>query len=258
MNIISKLVLASLGSFVLLGFNVLEAKEILIFGNGYKPPKKFLDINGKPSGILVEIMRYVDKQLPDVEFVYKLSPWKRAYHNAEQGKGGVIGFSKNDERLKRYDYSDAMYYDELVLVVKKGHEFEYNTIKDLQDKRVGFIRGATFGQEFEDAKNSIFMPSEDNEGVQRLKKLLYDRIDVALVGGGKYGVNVMINKDSELIMKKDGFVILPTPFIKDSNHLGFLKSMNMKEFLVDFNRVLQEAKEDGTIERIIERYSRKF
>ena len=174
------------GLFLLFNANLCFGDAILIFANHSKPPKVFLE-NKIPKGILVEIMRYVDQNLPQ-SFEYHFYPWKRAYQNALDGKGGVIGFSKNSERLKVFDYSVVMYHEELLLVVLKGNEFSYNSMQDLKGKKVGSLRGASFGEEFEIGKKNVFEIDEDDNLEQRLLKLLRKRIDVALIGPGRIGV----------------------------------------------------------------------
>jgi len=134
------------------------SEEIIIMGNYDKPPKYYLE-NNEAEGILIDIMKYVDRNV-DQSFRFKQYPWKRAYANAVNGEGGIIGLSMTRERLKIFDYSDVMFYDELVLVVLKGNEFPFHGIGDLKGKRVGVRRGSSYGEEFEKAKREIFIPDE--------------------------------------------------------------------------------------------------
>jgi ABC-type amino acid transport substrate-binding protein len=237
---------------MLINVNLCIAEEIVIFGNDNKPPKYFLK-NNEPRGILIETMKYLDSNLPQ-SFEYKLYPWKRAYSNALYGKGGIIGLSKNDKRLLIFDYSDVIYHDIILLVVLKRNDFQYHNINDLKGKKVGYIRGASFGQEFERGKNSIFSFEEDSSPKQRLLKLFHKRIDVALIGAGIAGFNQTLEQDKRLLRNKDQFVILPKPFIKDPNYLGFSKKMKMKGFLKQFNRVLKKGYKTGALQKIINEY----
>ena len=143
----------------------------------------------------------------------------------------------------------------MLLVVKKGHEFPFETIEDLAGKVLGVRRGSIYGDVFERGmRELLFTVNEDGNGVQRLKKLLLDRIDVALIGPGKSGLNWIINSDSMLQASRDEFVVLPVPFAVDPNYLGFAQAMNMKEFLAEFNLIIQQGHEDGTIQAIIGKY----
>ena len=227
-------------------------QEILIVGNHDKAPKVFLK-DGRPSGILVDILNHLERELP-YSFRYQLYPWKRAYKEAVRGEGAVIGLSKNSERLKIFDYSEVMFYDEVVCVVRKGNEFTFNSIQDLRGKLVGVQRGASYGDDFEAAKGRLFFLDEDDSGLRRLLKLLTGRIDVALLSPGRAGVMAVIHQDPDLLARQDEFVILDKPFKRDPNYLGFAKSRQMQHFIRKFNAALKGAHQSGAIQRIVDRY----
>jgi len=241
-----------LGIIISLSGSVCIGNEILILGNEYKPPKIYLK-NGKPKGILVEIMKYIEQETK-CSFNIDLFPWNRSYNMAKIGMGGIIGLSMNQERLKIFDYSDIMFYDDMMIVVLKKNEFLFNKLENLKGKRIGARRGSRYGDEFEYGRKNIFKVDEDSNAIQRLKKLLRGRIDAALIGPGKAGVNQIINADDELHEKKEEFVLLPKPFKRDPNYLGFAKSMNMKPFLKEFNRALKKGQEDGIIQDIVKKH----
>lgn len=253
MNRVYRLIALIPGIVFISHFGLSFADEIIIMGNYDKPPKIYLE-NGEAKGVLIDIMKYVDKNLPQT-FTYQLFPWKRAYRNAENGEGGIVGLSMNSERLKKIDYSNVMFFDKLVLVVLKGNEFPFNSMQDLQGKIVGVLRGSSYGDEFEEAKNSIFTSDTDDSGQQRLLKLLSKRIDVALMGPGKGGVDSIIIKNQKLLERKDEFVILSVPFKRDPNYLGFVKTMKMQGFLQQFNKVLKKGFQSGDIQKILDNYS---
>ena len=227
--------------------------DLLIFGNNDKSPKYYLE-NKKPKGILIDIMRYAEAET-GYSFDIILYPWKRAYHNALQEKGGIIGLSKNSERLRIFDYSDVMYYDDLVLVVLKGNEFPFDKIEDLKGKTLGVQRGSSYGEEFEKGKGVLFETVEDDNQVNRLRRLLRNRLDAALIGPGKIGFSHIVRQDSELLRRKDEFVILPKLFKRDPNFLGFLKTMEMRTFLEKFNRALEKGRKTGAVQKILDSYS---
>lgn len=225
---------------------------ILIFGNDQKPPKNYL-MNDAPLGINIDIMQYVSQKLSQ-PFEYELYPWKRAYRETLEAKGGLIGMSKNNERLSVFDFSDPMYYEELLLIVIQGNEFSYTDIEDLKGKLVGYLGGASYGDDFEILKNNKDYQSQpDGSPRQRLLKLLHGRIDVAIIGPGKYALDLTLDGDRKLKSAKEKFVVLATPFKRDANYLGFVKSMQMSQFLVDFNRALKEGYDSGEIQKIIDK-----
>lgn len=228
------------------------AEVVTIFGNENKEPKVYLE--GKQNkGVLVDIIQCVEQKTSLVMSVH-LMPWQRAYNSALALQGGVMGLSMTNERLKIIDYSDVMFFDDVMLVVKKGKEFNYSSIEDLKGKRVGGQRGAKYGEEFSQAINVIFTLDEDGSSTSRLKKLLYDRIDVAVLSPGNISVLDVINRDPLLTRNKNKFSVLPIPLNRDPNYLGFSKSMNMKPFLEEFNQGLEQCKTSGKHQLIVDKY----
>ena len=253
MRVIQKLAFLCFVSTILLNGAVSYSCELVIYGNHQKPPKYYL-YNNTPTGILVDIMKYTEQET-DCSFDIQLYPWKRAYINALKGNGGIIGLSKNTERLKIFDYSDVMFYDDLLLVVLKGNEFDYKNIKDLKGKTLGVQRGGSFGDEFERGKAGIFKVIEDDGQISRLRRLLKGRIDVALIGPGRIGLDMVIAQDQLLSKSKEQFVVLSKPFKRDPNFLGFKKTMNMSGFIKKFNKAIEQCRKSGECQKIVDSYS---
>tara|TARA_R110001599_G_scaffold79280_2_gene214848 strand:- start:1843 stop:2634 length:792 start_codon:yes stop_codon:yes gene_type:complete len=228
------------------------AEVVTIFGNENKQPKVYVE-NKQNKGVLVDIIQCVEQHTSLAMNVHLL-PWQRAYNSALVLQGGVMGLSMTNERLKIIDYSEVMFFDDVMLVVKKGKEFNYSSIEDLKGKRVGGQRGGKYGEQFSQAINVVFTLDEDDSSTSRLKKLLYDRIDVAVVSPGKIGVLEVINRDPLLVKNKNKFSILPMPLKRDPNYLGFSKGMNMRPFLVEFNKGLEQCKDSGMHQLIVDKY----
>lgn len=238
----------------LMGVNCSLAEEIVILGNGYKIPKIYLE-EGEPRGILIDIADYVDQQMEEYTFKFQLYPWPRAYQGALRERGGIIGLSKTRERLAVFDYSDPVFYDDVIIVVKRGREFSFNTITDLENKVVGIGRGGSFGDDFEQGKRAgLFIVEEDNGPISRLRKVLAGRLDCALLSPGISSFYQLAAQDDILSKRIDDFVILPKPFKRDPNFLGFKKSLKMQPFLQEFNQVLKTGYENGIIQRIIDKH----
>ncbi len=230
------------------------AEEIVVFGNDYKVPKIYA-ADGEPKGILVDILHWADERM-DHSFSIRLFPWARAYNNALEARGGIIGLSMTEERLGIFDFSDPVYHDEVILVVLRGKDFPYRDINDLAGLRVGIGRSGSFGDEFEHAKASgLFVVEEDNGPVMRLHKLLLGRIDVALLSPGIFALNETLALDSTLNENACQFVALDRPFKRDPNYLAFAKEMEMGELLEEFNAVLQQGLDSGEIQAIIDSYT---
>ncbi|MCX4029127.1 transporter substrate-binding domain-containing protein [Endozoicomonas sp. SM1973] len=228
--------------------------ELTIFGNSNKPPKYYLDQEGKPQGILVDMMVYLGEQM-DCKFNIRLYPWKRAYKYALAGEGGIIGFSKNSQRLKLFDYSEVMYYDDMILVTTRRGKFDYQTIKDLRGKTLSVTLGASFGDDYDNAVASkLFSVRAAPFPEDRLLQLLSGQVDVVLLGPGKLGLQAAIARNKKLNQQQDQFVILPKPFKRDPNFLGIAKTLNMQPFIKRFNQALHEGVRSGKFDAILLHY----
>lgn len=75
--------------------------------------------------------------------------------------------------------------------------------------------------------------------------LLAGSIDAAFMGPGLQSVEATIERDPTLLENKDRFVILPKPFVRESNHLAFAKCMEQGEFLNRFNQAVRRDTKAG-------------
>ncbi len=83
--------LASLWTLVMLfGIIPVYGKDMIVYCNTFKPPKYWKDKNGQKKGILVDITKWVGKEI-GYKFDITLLPWQRAQKYAIDGSGGIIG-----------------------------------------------------------------------------------------------------------------------------------------------------------------------
>ncbi|BDQ37429.1 hypothetical protein SYK_17890 [Pseudodesulfovibrio nedwellii] len=238
---------------LLMSFTPCQARQLIVlFGTDSKPPKSWKKENS-PCGIQVDILREIEFRT-DLTFDIHMYPWKRAYMNAIEGRGGIFGLSMTKERLKIFDYSQVMCMDEMRLITLKGHEFPFHSIQDLKDKTIGVTRGASYGDTYDNALGTVFTPCYDGQPLIRLRMLLAGRTDAALIGPGKTAITYIVRNDPRLKANIDKFSVLETPFNIDPNFIGFHKSMRQGENLLKINRALKSMWKDGTISRIVNKY----
>lgn len=230
-----------------------DAEPIVLYGNEAKAPKVWND-NGTPRGVLVDILHEIEAR-SGLTFDIRLFPWPRTYHYATQARGGVFGLSKTDERLRTFDYSAIMFYDELCLVTLRDKQFPFRTMDDLQGKVIGVPRGSVYGDEYARALRTVFTPIEDVNAVQRLRLLLLGRMDAAVIGPGRAGLAHYIAQHPELQANADRFVCLERPIARDPNYIGFHKSLERGPTLQGIDTALDEMWQDGTIDRIVESWN---
>ncbi|WP_426415682.1 substrate-binding periplasmic protein [Aestuariirhabdus sp. LZHN29] len=254
METVASLIRALAVGICLVVSTTLSADNWIIIGDATENPKIYLE-EETPKGVLIDILDYVQRETGD-SYQYLLYPWARAYLMAERGTGAIVGFSKNEERLQRYDYSEVIYNEDILLVVMKGNEFSYTGIESLYGKRVGAVRDGSYGDQFDLARQQRkFTLIEDNNATHRLKLLFYGRSDIALIGSGAAGLMNSLREDPQLWQNRHLFVPLDRPFRRDPNYLGVLKGSYDPALLERFNKALRRGYEGGDIPAIIERHA---
>jgi ABC-type amino acid transport substrate-binding protein len=239
------------GLFLSLGLTCLGAHaEILtIFGDDAYLPMSY-SAGGKPQGALPDILLKASRLSGD-KYDIKLSPWKRAYELAQRGEGGLMGVSWTQERAKIFDFSKPVYDDDIQVVTLKTKQFPFSRLEDLKGKTIGGVNGASYGNEVDQAiAAGLFTVERDVGQAGRLRKLLVDRLDAALIGNGQAGFDAIINSEPELLKNKDKFAILPVPLTRDPLHLAFAKSMNKAVAIERFNTAIDSMRRNGELKKL--------
>ncbi|WP_019613099.1 substrate-binding periplasmic protein [Psychromonas ossibalaenae] len=225
-----------------------------IYANAKQKPKVYYE-NNRAQGVLIDMMQYVGADI-GCQFNYHFSTWARAYKSMLDGKGGAIGLSISQERKKLIDYSDIMYFDDILLVTHIDNAFTYSGIQDLAGKTLGAPRGASYGDEFERGiREKVFTVLRDNGDLAlRLKRIAKGRLDIAVINPGIQPFNDFFENNPELLDLKAQLYVVPTPFFRDPNYLGFIKEDNQKEFLKKFNNSMKKARGKGIFQAIEAKY----
>ena len=239
---------------MLLALTPVHSEESLaIVGDFKAKPKNWLNGADEPKGIMIDLLTEVMART-GIVFSFELYPWNRAYTLSENGQAAIIGFSKTTEREKQWDYSDPMYFDELVFVTTKAKKFEYRGLESLKGRRVAIKIGASYGDDFELArKNKYFDVTETTDRAGQMRMLSADRVDLVLMSPGRIALETVISSNDWLAANRDDFIILTPVYKYDPNYLGIPKSMNKSHLLPAINKALNNMKSDGTHKKIVDR-----
>jgi ABC-type amino acid transport substrate-binding protein len=228
-----------------------HAEKFMVYGTHDGFPKYF-EQDGEAKGIVVDISKLCLDEM-QVPYQIKLMPWARAYTMAERGGGGVIGLSMSDERLLLFDFSESIFTERIVLVVKQGREFPFQGIADLKDKLLGVTIGTSYGTAFDEAvANGTMTIAGFNDTRSGLGMLLRERIDAILIGSS---VDIQKLASGHPDLQRGAFATLPVPFKTDSKYMGIAKSLKMGWFLEQFNQCLRRGHASGTFDSIIYHYT---
>ena len=232
--------------------SIAHAEPIVLLGSDSLLPKSWND-GGVPRGYAMDA---ASEALTRAGFDVRveLTPWARAMADAKLGTGVINHLAKTPERERTFLFSDPIIFDRVVVVVKKGKEFPFASVRDLAGKTVGVLRDVDYGGEWSTALGS-FRRDEDDHAESRLKKLLLDRIDAAIISSGPVGLRLTAERAG---LDPNAFTILPAPLLLDPNYLGIAKGAGSADKLARINAAIESMNRDGVTQRIMEKYVKPF
>lgn len=211
---------------------------LLIFGDSSEPPKSYVDLQGKPAGEIVDVVRFIAKE-SGLDLEIQLHPWKRAYQNALNGKGLIMSLSKTTEREIVFDYTDVIYFDELVLVTHNDRIKNFSTLEDLKGKTIALNLGASYGDKIDKAiETGLFKTVRINNRESWYQMLLRGRVDGVIASQGRQGVDLVLSQSPKLSKRRHEFKVFDQPLKKDPNYIGIPKSISSPALLDRLNAAI--------------------
>lgn len=172
-------------------------------------------------------------------------PWKRALSELELGVAGVGGIYKTEERLRKYDYSEALFVERIAVYYHHDRPIAFAGLPDLYGKRVGTLLGWSYGDEFDHARSTgKIIVEEVPSDAQNFDKLAHGRLD-AVLAIEQVGVSHLRTSGNTGILKS------PVYLVEKSTHLAFHKKAEATRLLADFNRALLDIRKNGVYGRIL-------
>lgn len=120
----------------------------------------YLDEKGKLTGFEVEVLKEVDKRIPDVEFEFKTMDFGSLFTELGAKKVDIINsnLQYNKERAEKYLYSKEIVYRSPYKIVVNEDDNVHKSLKDLDGKKVSILPGlqlATLKKLIEEQKLNI-------------------------------------------------------------------------------------------------------
>ncbi len=221
--------------------------NIITLGYVDFPPYEFEE-QGKPSGVLVEIVESLFKQA-NTSLDLKFLPFKRAFKETQNGRiNGLFNLYKTKERLNYFDYTEPIIVNPLVFFVRKDSKIKFESLVDLRGLKVGTMLGYTYGADFD--KSTLFTKETSISHAGNLKKLLIGRIDL-------YPCDQLVCAHVAMKHKLNGkFKILSTPLKVMNGHIGFTKGKH-KAIINKINNALAQMRKNGSVEKMIRKYTER-
>lgn len=218
-----------------------ESKETLVMAtNAAFPPYEYYE-NGEIVGIDADIAAAIadklgmDLEIQDMDFSSIITA-------VQSGKAdiGLAGMTVDPDRQKNVDFTDTYATGVQVIIVPEDSEIAGPD--DLEGKKIGVQEGTTGHQYCAEAfgdQNVIAYTSGAN-AVQALK-------------AGKVDCVVIDNEPAkEFVKQNEGLKIVETAYVEE-DYAGIVAKDN-DELLEKVNTAMQELKDDGTIQSIIDKY----
>lgn len=190
----------------------------------------------------------------------RLRPWKRAQKETEDGEAdGCFNTGRTEWRREWAYFNDEILFTEryVLFVLKDSSISVPRDMDDVGHLRVGIQRGYTYGGAFQKALDEKRFKAVEEVGTIELniKKLIHGRIDF-FVGDRIptfYYLDEAGVRDKVFIIKGDStggeLTISTWP-----TYVAFSKTTVSSEYVKKFNDALLQIKQDGTYERIFEKY----
>lgn len=208
-------------------------------------PPFMYEIKGKVAGIYPALIREAFQRMGE-DIQLSALPWKRALNDVDRGLVGIGGLYKTKTRVAVLDFSDRLFEEVIQIYVVQGKSFPYDGIRSLYGRKIGVLRGWSYGEEFDAAVAAGKIKIEEVSGdMQNFEKLAAGRLDIVLA----------IRESAEIVISsgglKDKIEPLPSPLITSPAYLAFAKSGNKTGLLARFNTTLATMHGDGSYDRIV-------
>ena len=229
-----------------------QVKKIIV-GTGTGFPKVcFLDENGKLTGFDVELVREVDKRLPNYEFEFQTMEFKNILLSLDTKKIDFAAheFEKNPEREEKYLFNKVPYaHWRNKIIVSKDNNDPIQSLDDLKGKK--FLTSATsaeaqillnYNKEHKDALKIVYSSGAANDTVSQITS---GRVDAAV--GADFTLSLI---DPQHKLKTVGNALSEADIL-----FVFRKNdPDSQKLADDIDVALNEIKADGTLSKLSQQW----
>jgi len=226
------------------------AEPVVLVGNSAVPPKAWLD-GDRPRGFAVDAAVAALRRA-GLEPEVRLFPLARAIEMAKGGGVIITGLYRTPERERIFDFSLPLVDDEVLVVTRKGEEFDFRSAADLLGRRVAYQQGASYGAEFAAVAPQLGAET-DNAPSQRLMKLAAGRLDAALINPGRAALVFHLRQTG---LDPDMFSVLPVPLVRQANHIAIAKGRDPGGALMArIDAAIAALRAEGALDAIMHEYN---
>lgn len=242
-KLVSVLLVAMLMASVFVGCGSENNGDVLRVGtNAEFPPFEYVGDNGEPDGFDIALIKAIGEKLGYEVVVENMEFTSLVGSIGTKIDVAIAGMTIDEERLQSVDFSDP-YYDAIqYIIVKEGSDIK--TAADLEGKKIGVQLGTTGDYAVEEIEGAT--AAQYNKGVDAVNDLLNGRVDC-----------VIIDKNPALVFESEyeGIVALPgDQFDFGVEQYAIALPKGDTELAGKINKALEELKEDGTYDKLVQQY----
>lgn len=226
--------------------NLLEAikndGKLKIGTEGTYAPFTFHDETGKLTGYDVEVIEEIAKRL-GVEPDFYETQWDAMFAGLDAKRFDVIAnqVGINEERLEKYDFSEPYTRSNAVLLIHEDNN-EINSFEDINGKVAAQTLTSNYGKLAESYGAKI----EKIDGFnQAIDLVISKRVD------GTFNDKISA---LDFLQQRPDAPIKMIDEAKDGSENAFVFRKGNEELVEEFNKILNEMREDGTLKQISEKW----
>ena len=218
-----------------------NAGKLTMSTNAAFPPYESTDDNGNFVGIDIDVAAAIADKL-GLELQVDDMDFDAALLAAQNGKSDLVmaGVTVTEDRQLVMDFSDSYATGIQSIIVKEDSDIA--TPDDLADKMIGTQRGTT-GYIYcsDDFGDEHVTPYDD--GLTAVQALVNGQVDAVVIDNAPA---------KEFVEANPGLKILDTAYAEEDYAIGVAKGNT--QMLDAINGALEELKNDGTLQAIVDKY----
>ena len=241
--------LLTLGAFALAeGVDLLSQIQargkIVIATEGDWAPWTYQDENGEWMGLEIEIGRLIAEGL-GVEAEFMMTPWDAILAGVDSGRFDIAcnGVGVTEERAEKYAFTEPYVYTEVVLVVRADNE-DIQSVDDLAGKTTANTASSTYAS-IAEAKGATVTPVDNL--VETIMLVEQGRVDAT--------INAKATIEEYLSERPDANIKV-VEVLAEGEPVAYplRKGPETETLLAAINEILENARQDGTLAAISEKY----
>ncbi|SUO96041.1 transporter substrate-binding domain-containing protein [Suttonella ornithocola] len=225
-----------------------ENKTYLVMGESNSIPFIYLDEKKEPTGFDIDILKAIAK-VENLNFEYKTTIFDLLFDNLENKKADIIssGITITPERQKRMAFSKPYFDSEQMVMVNTAHK-NISNLEELSKYNISLQKDTTSDALLKKIGGFNHLNYEENTYLI-IKNTISGKTDAAISDSGI--IQYYKNRFEKYQPK-----IFSIPNTKE--YYGFAVRKENQELLDKINSGIKTIKENGTYEKIYNKYFSKY